>query len=546
MAVFAAAPGRADVFDDAQLWYRAFDDRNGNDRVDAGEIRDCLHAGDATDGRNQSAKHGDGELGFAVEEVLCQYAQKTLREVSCLDLPQEDGKPTILDTGYKSRATDFTAFIRFKRGTLYSADAHCWLLNIGYGDGSGGLLIGFEPKYGCLQVFSGGRSGIIYSDHSEKTVTFGQETWIEMAVVASGTQLTVYARKNNSLDIRYDIALTKAVSPDPDKTIKIGGNTLNTHVFRGKIHQFAYWERALTSAEVLAAFSWSGEAAIDLWQAGSRVPGACPFGGASPAAVDLGDTSHWFSGAHWFDIPAFWTAGTSITTQFEVPEHFNALNQAVTMTANAGSGYVKVSVDGQEVGLCRVAVGKGSRCLIPGSRLAAGTHTLKLEQASGAFTPQFMAVAGSWQLGASYSDKGPETKTPEAYNVKTRDLKKLRYANGTKETGEKYAVAIHFELDALEAEGQYEFSFNCFGSKPKSDAVELFLNGVLVKTYSAADWSGTKTVRFGFGELRTGENVIRFVNADTSHVDTATYMGCNWYRLELRHPHRKGLFMCLR
>ncbi len=92
--VLAVQLGKADVFDDARLWYRDFADRNGNGYVDAGEIRDCLHAGNAADVRNQSAKSGNGELGFSTEDVRCQYSQKTLGGVSCLDLPQEDGKPT--------------------------------------------------------------------------------------------------------------------------------------------------------------------------------------------------------------------------------------------------------------------------------------------------------------------------------------------------------------------------------------------------------------------------------------------------------------------
>ena len=319
-----------------------------------------------------------------------------------------------------------------------------------------------------------------------------------------------------------------------------GGDSLGSHVFRGKIHRFAYWERALTEAEVFDAFSWLGVESIDLWQAGSRVSGACPFGGTSATTVDLGDTStNWFSGVHWFDIPAVWTVGTSLTTQFEVPQYFDGLNQAVAVAANSGSGSARVYVDGLEVGKCKVAVGRCSRCLIPGSLMAVGKHTLRIEHMEGEFMPQFMSVSGSWQLGESYSDKSAADAAPEDYHVKTRNLKKLRYANGSKSTGEKYAVAIHFDHDSTESGGRYEFSFNCFGSNPKSDAVELYVNETLKATYSATDWSGTKTVNIGYDEFRVGENVIRFVNADTSHVGTATYMACNWYRLEIIRPTNK-------
>ena len=548
VVVFAAHPGRADVFDEARLWYRDFADRNGNGMVDSGEIRDCLHAGNATDIRNQSTKRGTGDLGFSIEDVRCQYSQKTLSGVSCLDLPQEDGKPTMLDTGYKSSATDFTAFIRFKRGSLYDAEQYCWLLNIGYGN-NGGLLVGFEKDYGCLYVYSEGKRGIIYKDNSVgSNITFGQNAWTEMAVVANGTRLTIYARKNNYQNIRYDIELTKTISPDPDMTLKLGGgDTVGSHVFRGKIHQFAYWEKALTEAEVFEALSYTGVESIDLWQAGSRVSGACPFGGVSGAAVDLGDTStNWFSGAHWFDIPAVWTAGTSITTQFEVPEFFGGLNQTVAVAASSGKGKVRIFVDGNDVGESGVAVNNWSRCLIPGSLMTEGKHTLKIEHSSGEFIPKFMSLAGSWQLGTSYSDKATANVASEDYHVKTRNLKKLRYANGTKSTGEKYAVSIHFDQDMSEAGGRYEFSFNCFGSNPKSDAVELYVNETLKATYSATDWSGTKTVDIGFDEFKAGENIIRFVNADTSHAGTATYMACNWYRLEIIRPANKCFIISFR
>ena len=75
LAIFAITVNcQAAIFDDAKLRYREFSDRNANGKVDAGEIRDCLHAGNATDVRNQSDKLGYGDLGFSVEDVLCQYS----------------------------------------------------------------------------------------------------------------------------------------------------------------------------------------------------------------------------------------------------------------------------------------------------------------------------------------------------------------------------------------------------------------------------------------------------------------------------------------
>ena len=543
--VCAMHPGRADVFDDARIWYRDFADRNGNSTVDTGEVRDCLHAGNAADARNQSAKSGSGELGFSTEDVLCQYSQKTLSGVSCLDLPQEDGKQAILDTGYKSDATDFTAIIRFKRGSLYDSTQGCVLMGIGWNSPSG-LLVGFEKEWNRLWLHYGGAWHTYTSDDSVGgTIQFGQDTWIEMAVVAKGTKLTIYARKNNYQNIRYDITLGSAISLDSNATFKIGAQrSSSNNAFRGKVHQFAYWERALTEAEVFEALSYTGVESIDLWQAGSRVVGACPFGGASGTAVNLGDTStNWFAGAHWFDIPAVWTAGTSITTQFEVPQYFGGINQSVAVAACSGSGNARVFVDNVEVGACGVRAANWTRCMIPGSMMTVGKHALRIEHAGGEFAPQFISVAGSWQLGESYTDKGTGSSD---YYVKTKNLKKLRYSCLSKDDGTKTPVAIHFDLDKVEAGGQYEFSFNCFGSNPKSDAVELYVNGVLKVSYSASNWTGTKKVKIGYGEFQEGENVVTFVNADTSHVGASTYMACDWYRLELIKPFKTGVCLIFR
>lgn len=175
--------------------------------------------------------------------------------------------------------------------------------------------------------------------------------------------------------------------------------------FRGSIHQFATWNRALGFEEMKRALAAPRG---DLVRMGVQDGTAREFRGGT--AVDA-DAPEW-------TLPASFAKDTPVTVTFRADRKGEGeLAQVFRWfgASDSGTGEIRLAVNGTAVGTAGVGPNRKTTWLVKGGLVKDGTNTLTLtrtDAGSGGVKLDAAALGGSWQIGhkdAAFNDFAHES-----------------------------------------------------------------------------------------------------------------------------------------
>ena len=439
VALFACSADGTDVFSDAATFRRGFIDANDNGLFTTGkaELPDALKGGDAGNAAHQAIVKGCSTGIVLRTETVCYPYANVCREETVAYFPQTVFKKEGQEKDYLissvvnltdaspfavTNANQYTYFLRYRWDGTRTTNSYAGVfLNAGWvygksyveGDpmtGGAGFLLGINGA-GNFWLYPGyGRGNTTFSSTPSGYAVLSNE-WTDCAIVVSNSQLTVYTYRTNFPNIYVSPAksLVYAAATNYSTTLFLGGQSATSSdagqalsgsgnewkVFRGSIHTFAAWPRALTLDEVKQVFAWPR---MDLVRLGTANGSSLEFGGGASAAVTAGTPTEWA------DTPAALTSETpSFDVAFDIPDYHAGMGQVLRVipTAASESGTLQVSVNGTAAGSLPVRPGKAGALYIPGARFVLGSNTLQLTRTSTSGTIRFDAIAlgGGFLIG---------------------------------------------------------------------------------------------------------------------------------------------------
>jgi len=420
----------AGVFDDAIFWCRGALDKNGNGYPDEGDFPDALHAGDSTYyGHKGSSWYKSNEparqFKISTEEIVEPATCRSLGLHQCLKFTQplyDNGGATWIDeqafrltekfnSQKPSDADGWAFYIRFRSDggvKLTDAGDTQYLFNYFHklADNSGGAILMIEgpATMGYLSVQLGGGAG------SKKSLT-GMQTsdyclctnkWTDVIVSRVGDKVDVYSiREGGRL---YHQAYTYSRTEDTGfySQCVLGRylydasahayNSSNTYNFRGSVHDFAIWPRALSAAEVMEIIRPTG---TEKFRLGTHNGSSLEFAGTGSPTVEPYSTNGWRSSL------ATIGAGQSLSVKFDMKTNETALDEMLFFTAmpESGAGALSLALNGSNVGAIQVQPGKTVSCPVGKGSFVGGENVLVLSNNSGAtIKVDGISFGGSWQL----------------------------------------------------------------------------------------------------------------------------------------------------
>ncbi|MBR3221498.1 MAG: hypothetical protein IKF72_04630 [Kiritimatiellae bacterium] len=214
-----------------------------------------------------------------------------------------------------------TFFLRFRwDGTVPIPGKPAYFLGTGdttgatYGFSVGvtenGRIFFYSPKPNLSKTWNG-----------EGDVTIGANKWTDFAITLANRKVMIYVYQEDSSSVAVMSATASGASPSSyaacnsfvighSRTGLAGdtwtGSQGRAYGFRGSIHSFAAWERALSADEVRQVFAWPGERTIA--NLGVINGSNAEFGGTGTASW-AGFTAGTVSGAvDWFNMRGTFTA----------------------------------------------------------------------------------------------------------------------------------------------------------------------------------------------------------------------------------------------
>ena len=214
-----------------------------------------------------------------------------------------------------------TFFLRFRwDGTVPIPGKPAYFL--GTGDTTGGTY-GFSvgvTENGRIFFYSP-KPNLSKTWNGEGDVTIGANKWTDFAITLANRKVTIYVYQEDSSSVAVMSATASGASPSSyaacnsfvighSRTGLAGdtwtGSQGRAYGFRGSIHSFAAWERALSADEVRQVFAWPGERTIV--NLGVVNGSNAEFGGTATANW-AGFTAGTVSGAvDWFNMRGTFTA----------------------------------------------------------------------------------------------------------------------------------------------------------------------------------------------------------------------------------------------
>lgn len=498
----------------------------------------------------------DNTIVYSNSDVNCLSAGLTLANEPVLYFNHKFRKegetryhtPNILNLGWTFPKNEYTILMRFKpeepigmtstEGTsdntgvaLFSVQG-TWQksgYNFGYcpnAAGTGGAL----KVFGYGAVHSGNASGI-------RAMTVTNEVWHELAVTVSDKIMTVYLAKDpDGLGQVKRTSVTKDWSPhtsldwftpEQDKTIVVGGSAntiaeksdMTGNSFRGMIHMMAFWDRALTQAEINEAFS-QGRPSVMRIGYGGAAAGSDQFAGAGGSLVTLSSANPWA----WREFPTSLVKDATVTVPFVISERDAGYGQFLRVFGDATSGRGSLTVGLDGVNLGGLSIGPGDDSLfIPGTALSSGAHTLTVTRSdAGEDVVKLgsLSIEGSW----CYKMVGKSSPVTDSHAVTPVTDGYIGSVRKSLNQGEVNSQSFTFTLDEkIKAMGKLVFHLKLESSRSlvPSD-MRVTLNGN-AHSYENIAYNGEIVMKLPVSELKVGENVVK-----VSCFDTET----NWPSIE--------------
>ena len=574
-ALVAVASTRAsDVFSDAASWHRSFVGSGPFSNGSTTQFPESLKLGDAANASHAVAvsgytKEDANQITLRTERVIYPYAnvtndetvgyfpQKVIQNGNNCAIYSEVLKPN--ETFVVSNANEYTYFVRFRwdgpvdrwnTSKVTNTLAEAFIINAGWNWGNKtGMMIGMH-KDGYLR-YSGGQD-----NYGNFSITVRTNVWTDCAVVARNGRLTAYLCQAGGILQTNSVTLSaNSLGANPTSSeIRLGGLQGQSYwnipqnygdggdnlwkVFRGSIHSFASWPRALSEDEVRQVFAWPK---TDLVRLGTVNGSSLEFAGGTSSATTAGaQTDH-------AQMPAALTAEhPSVTISFNVPTRDVGLGQLLRVTTTGGGQMtVNVSVNGVAAKAMTLLSGKTELLFLKGNLLTAGANTLTLTRTSSTGNIAFDAIAlgGGFQIGNQDNNEMSDFSDTNAsylhYYATDGNWKHVMgRIMGINESHNYRKTRLHVYIpDEVAGRANYSvrFSFRvCIKDGPTGQPVGIYLNGsetpVLKEPVESGAWREFKC-KISAENLLAGDNIFVLANDYPCNTYTGLF-GFDCFRFE--------------
>ena len=322
------------------------------------------------------------------------------------------------------------------------------------------------------------------------------------------------------------------------KTNPIQHNALKS--FRGLVHQYAFWDRALSDDEIREAF---GRPNPSLLSVGVEGNGVGEF--AATTTVVHADAS-------WEDLdPVLKTKGSSLQVKFDVPKlqsGFDHLLRIGFASRPTAATLPKVMLNGVDLGPNELAVGDIAHWHVRGAYLTEGENTLELirtDELAGDLAVDFAELGVSWQRGELAGNKFNDYFVHEnnaTNHVFLEDGNWFHFKRGISGGGMNRTQTFRFRLPA-DVGGQYRMTFESMfdgWSGASVHDVDVSVNGLKFTTLKDVVSRVPVKVEFPASAFQAGMNEIELYK-----VDAGGWVNNDGYRLTVRRQ-PKGFVLLFR
>ena len=539
-----------DVFSDAASWHRGFVGSGAFVNGSTTQFPEGLKLGDASDASHAVAVSGynkadANQITLRSERVIYPYANVTNNETVGY-FPQKviqngnycaiySSVLKLYEPFVASNANEYTFFVRFRwdgpiaqwnTSKVTNLVGQAYIFNADYNyNGKCGMMLGMYS--------SGGLHWNAGQNYGGLGFTVATNKWTDCAIVVKNGLLNAYFCQEGGLFQTNSVSLPAGALGTPTTPeLRIGGMKgekytnipLNNgdgdadawKVFRGSIHSFASWPRALSADEVRQVFAWP---ATDLVKLGT----------VNGSSLDFADGG-----------------SASVSASFNVPAQDVGLGQVLRVTTTGGGQMaVDVSVNGASAEAMTLLSGKTELLFLKGDLFHAGANTITLTRTSSTGNIAFDAIAlgGGFQIG--------NQDNSETSDFSDTDQKYLHYyatdgnwkhvmgrIMGINESHNYRKTRLHvFVPDEVAGRANYSVRFS-FRVKvqdgPSGQPVGVYLNGsetpVLTAPVESGAWREFKC-KISAERLLAGDNV--FVIANDYPCDSYTGLfGFDCFRFE--------------
>ncbi|MBQ7234962.1 MAG: hypothetical protein IJS36_06115 [Kiritimatiellae bacterium] len=538
MAMFASATlcgimsvEARDVFSDAASWHRGFVGSGAFVNGSTTQFPEGLKLGDAADASHAVAVSGynkadANQITLRSERVIYPYANVTNNETVGY-FPQKviqngnycaiySSVLKLYEPFVASNANEYTFFVRFRwdgpiaqwnTSKVTNLVGQAYIFNADYSyNGKCGMMLGMYS--------SGGLHWNAGQNYGGLGFTVATNKWTDCAIVVKNGLLNAYFCQEGGLFQTNSVSLPAGALGTPTTPeLRIGGMKgekyttipLNNgdgdgdawKAFRGSIHSFASWPRALSADEVRQVFAWPG---TDLLKLGT----------VNGSSLDFADGG-----------------SASVSASFNVPAQDVGLGQLLRVTTTGGGQMtVGVSVNGAAAKAMTLLSGKTELLFLKGDLFHAGANTITLTRTSSTGNIAFDAIAlgGGFQIGkqdsSELTDFSDTNQSYLHYYATDGNWKHVMgRIMGINEAHNYRKTRLHvFVPDEVAGHPNYSVRFS-FRVKvqdgPSGQPVGVYLNGsetpVLSKPVESGAWREFKC-KIPAERLLAGDNVFVIAN----------------------------------
>ena len=415
-----------------------------------------------------------------------------------------------------SNANEYTFFVRFRwdgpisqwnTSKVTNLVGQAYIFNADYSyNGKCGMMLGMYS--------SGGLHWNAGQNYGGLGFTVATNKWTDCAIVVKNGLLNAYFCQEGGLFQTNSVSLPAGALGTPTTPeLRIGGikgekyTTIPLNngdgdgdawkAFRGSIHSFASWPRALSADEVRQVFAWPG---TDLLKLGT----------VNGSSLDFADGG-----------------SASVSEPFNVPAQDVGLGQVLRVTTTGGGQMaVDVSVNGASANAMTLLSGKTELLFLKGDLFHAGANTITLTRTSSTGNIAFDAIAlgGGFQIGkqdsSELTDFSDTNQSYLHYYATDGNWKHVMgRIMGINEAHNYRKTRLHVYMpDEIAGNANYSVRFS-FRVKvqdgPSGQPVGVYLNGsetpVLSKPVESGAWREFKC-KISAERLLAGDNVFVLAN----------------------------------
>ena len=569
----AAWCAHGDVWQDCTAWYMGGTDKDSDGVFEDGELTDIRHAAIA-----DSPTHGGGVrtnnpgASNRVETVVSATSGRTFPNQRVIYLAQipgtaSDGNPGVREQDIKlpfaATTNEYTFIVRLRMDEAqFATQGYISVLDLGYKGGTSkqSFYIRYYPEtenFGI--VCNNGSNKYNFTSPTNDLCRTFRETWVEMAVTmnkgtmqlgvrAPGMDAFAWNSSTYSFPAGCDVPYNNKIYVGSMQGY--GGISSGTFPVRGSVQMMAYWERVLSTEEVVEAFGTEG-----FLESAFHNPSVLTVGGGYGADVFSGETTGTVTEvcADLQDLAAFPAgieAGRTLRIPFKVPDTCTNLPQQVRIstTADSAGGTFALKIDGVPLKpMSVVPEGRASRHA-PAELFTEGLHMLDLVRTDNGANPVKLSqieISGSWRLGwvnGADSELGGDITTnagTKEYYV--TELSSNRWKTVRSGISQARLVKLYANVDGQDAaQRQFVFKTRPHGYPAQSYDLVMFVNGIErfrrpCLSNDSINRPKPVVVKLPPGTLLAGENefMLKTEIVESYPTPSATWMRLDYFALEV-------------